>query len=137
MSLARDIAFALPELRAQAESLMVDGCVIGFETKSTVIDEQTGLYPDVIAEPVYTGPCELMDARAALQEVEAAGQLLIEQGSILKLPVDGSAGVLKDMVVRFTSAKFDGEHIGLKLRVTGPFHKSTAVSRRFLVQEIQ
>lgn len=115
---------------------MWDTCTIGYETKGETIDEVTGLYPDVIATPVYSGPCQLMDGRAARQ-IAAAGQLLIEQSSLIKLPIVGSAGVLKDMVVRITASQFDTEHVGLRLRVTGPFHKTYATSRRFVVEEIQ
>lgn len=121
--------------RREAEAAMWDTCTIGVEKKSTTIDEATGLYPDVIETPVYSGKCRLMDGRAARQ-IDAAGQLLVEQASILKLPVKGTAGVRTDMIVHITASQFDTEQVGLKLRITGPFHKTYATSRRFVVEEV-
>lgn len=127
-----DLAMA----RREAEAAMWDTCTVGYEKQSETLNEQTGLYDPIIAEPVYSGPCQLMDGRAA-RPVDAAGQLLIEQVSILKLPIVGTAAVRKDMVVRITAAAFDTEHVGLRLRITGPYHKTYATSRRFVVEEIQ
>lgn len=116
---------------------MDDECTIGVETTTGTLDEATGLYAPEIAQPVYAGVCALMDARASAREFEAAGQVLMEREQILKLPIEGSEGVLKDMIVHFTSARFDSEHAGLRLRVTGPFHRTHATSRRLIVEEVQ
>lgn len=115
---------------------MPDSCTIGVEALTGPLDEATGKYTPAIAEPVYSGKCQLMGGGTA-RPIDAGGQLLIEQVSVLKLPVRGSEGVREGMIVRITDAAFDSEHVGVRLRITGPFHKSYAATRRFKVEEVR
>lgn len=143
MSLGYDIAAALPGLRAQAESMMIDRCVVERETPGTVLNEETGQYePTRVrvyppAESLDTdGPCRYKAANTAVRDVEAAGQLLIEQTATLSLPVATSLEVAEGDYVTFTASAFDPQMVGLEVRISGEHHQTFATARRFPVEEV-
>lgn len=141
MDLGADIAAALPGLRAQAESMMQDRCVVERVTAGTVLDEVTGEYTPVTVRvyPVGVaadGPCQFKAANTAVRDVEAAGQLLVEQSATLKLPVAGSEVVREGDVVTITASRFDPQLVGVRVRVAGSHHQTFATARRFPVEEM-
>lgn len=134
MSLGADVQAALPQLRAQAESLMIDACTISGGTTS-VFNEETFEYETVTAE-TYSGPCRLRFAATAVQDVEAAGQLLVVQRATLSLPIATSGAVLEGHVATITACVNDPALVGRKFRIEGGHHQTFATARRFPVEEI-
>jgi hypothetical protein len=120
--------------RAIAESLMVDSCRIVSGSVST-LNEVTLLY-EVVESVSYEGRCRLKFDNATVQEIDAAGQLLIGQRATLFLPVSGSAAVSKSHMVTVTSCVLDASLVGSRFRVEGPHHQSFATARRFPIEEV-
>jgi hypothetical protein len=126
--------------RALAEELMTDTCTIGHERESdTEIDPDTGQYAMVIDEVVYSGPCQFKAGTTAATEINAAGQLLVEQDATVKLPVGehpaitsgSSAAVEKNMTVVVLASATDPAMVGTRARIQGPFASSYTTARRF------
>lgn len=119
--------------RRMAEELMTDECEIGTEK----------LGPDLVPgtnererrfTAVYIGPCEFKTAANDVSEIDAAGQSLAEQRTVLKLPVATSTAVKKGMVVKITASATDPGLVGVRARVQAPSSGSRTVSRRFKVE---
>lgn len=136
MTLGSDLAAALPLLRAAAESRMTDKCQITTAASSPVLNVETGEYETAPGTVVYVGPCELKMGGTAPRPVDAAGQALIEQHDILKLPMAKSTAVKVDQVAEILSSETDPMLVGLKVRILGPFAQTYATARRFPVELI-
>lgn len=101
MTLGERIAAALPELRAQAESTMVDSCVITASVAGAW-DDATGTYGDPTDTTVYEGKCRLRMPRTTGSRVEAGGATWAVDDGVLSLPVDGSEDVTSGHVAVVT-----------------------------------
>jgi len=143
VSLAEDVAAALPVFRAQAESLMTDFCRVGTDLESaTELDPATGQYVRVFVNVVYEGPCRFKSGNTAPGEVTAVGQFLVEQDAIVKFPVGDnpaivsgrSADVEQNMVVLLTGSATDPDLVGLRARVKRKATAAGATSRRVPVE---
>lgn len=95
--LGDDIAAALPELRAQAESMMTDSCVITGAGGEPVWDDGLGQYVTPAGSTVYSGKCRLRMPRASGTRTEAGNASWAVDDAILSLPVDGSEAVASGM----------------------------------------
>lgn len=133
VSLDADVQFTLPFLREQAEGRMTDICQIGYELPGGVLNEETGEYESAFTA-VYSGPCRWRTSATAVGEIDAAGQLLVEQDQTLSLPVRTSTEVRKDMVVRITGSLTDPGLPGTRARIKGPTVGSYMTARRFSVE---
>jgi len=133
VSLESDIQATLPFLRAQAESRMTDACEIGTVIPGDVLDEETGEYAPGF-EVAYSGRCRFKAGATAAGEIDASGQLLVEQDSVLSLPVGTSLGVRKDMEVRMTASLTDPALVGVKARIKAPSVGSYRTARRFAIE---
>lgn len=129
--LGDDIAAALPELRAHAESMMVDSCTISPSAPSSrTWDEATGAYTETPPLAVYSGPCRLRQPNQAEREAFAGEAEWTQWGVVLSLPVDSSTGVGVGMVVVVTACSWDASLVGASMRVVGPHGQSHATARR-------
>lgn len=141
MSLGSDILATLPFLQEQAQSMMTDVCEIGTVSAEPVFDENTGTYLPGFTL-VYEGPCRFKSGATQSAEIDAQGQLLVEQDSILNLPMGAddrivfgaSKDVLKNMVVRVTTSVTDEGLPGTEARIKGPAVGSYRTARRFAVE---
>ena len=92
MSLGADIAAALPELRAQAESLMVDACTIRRATGETTIDP-VSLADVPVYAVVWSGPCRVQRSGALAPSEQSPGGYEFGLNSVLwQLPI-ASTGI--------------------------------------------
>lgn len=136
MSLGSDVAAALPELRVQAESLMVSTCTITRGGGAGVWNEATGAY-DATATTIYSGPCRLIfRSNSVVRETDAQGQFLLEQEPQLSLPVVGSETVTVGDAVTITANPYDAAMVGLTLRIAGIHTQTQATARRFPVEVV-
>jgi hypothetical protein len=119
--------------RAFEERQMTDRCQVGTESSDRILNEETGEYETVFT-PVYDGICRFKAGDTQAGEIDAAGQLLVEQDAILKLPVTTSTAVRKNMVVKVTASLSDPGLVGVRARVKGPFASSYTTARRFPVE---
>lgn len=112
---------------------MTDACEVGTLSPGDVLNEETGEYEPVFTA-VYTGACRFKASDTQVGEVDAGGQLLVEQDAVLKLPVLTSTAVRKDMQVRITASLTDPGLVGVTARIKGPFVSSYTTARRFPVE---
>lgn len=131
---------ALQRGRRAHEKLMVDTCVVNRITKSTVLNEDTGKYDDVVTKVYPTGaaaagPCILDRSNAMAREVEAGGQILLDRSDTLTLPVESSVGVDEDDIATIITSANDPALVGSKFRIEAPDSETYATGRRFRVEE--
>ena len=94
MTLADAIAATLPELRAHAESMMVDTCTVTrASTGAPVVDNNNGTVTPAAPATIYAGPCRVQLPDAVEKAAEAGGDALSVQAAIISLPVAGSEAV--------------------------------------------
>jgi hypothetical protein len=116
VSLAADVLRILPELRAQAEALMVDTCRITAPGE-TVTDNETG---EVTNERtvVYEGKCEVKTKGLAAGTAEAAEAAFTVVSSLVKIPAN--AAEIKDgYEVEITGSLLNSFTVGKVYRVEG------------------
>jgi hypothetical protein len=133
VSLEQDVQAHLPFFREQAESRMSETCDIGYERPGDFLNEETGEYESAF-EAVYSGPCRFKSGNTAAGQIDAAGQLLVEQDQILSLPIATSTGVKRDMVVKITGSLTDPALPGTRARIKSPEVGSYLTARRFAVE---
>lgn len=134
MSLGADMAHALTELRAQAESAMTATCVV--TRPGAVTFNPVTLQNDASAVTVYTGPCGVREAGQQAQAGNAGDQSFTEGSHVLSLPVAGSEGIRKGDAVEVTAAD-DAGLVGRKFTVNRSSAQSHAAKRRLPVTETQ
>ena len=128
--LGDDIARALPELRAHAESMMRDTCTVERHTGNGVWNPLTGLYTDDAPTVIYSGPCRVRNMLPNPQQADAGEAAWSSDLVYVHLPVAGSEGVSDGDVVRITSAANDAALVDLELAVTGLHVETNATDRR-------
>lgn len=133
--LGADIRAALPDLRAAAESKMVDSCTIVEVTTSGDPDPDTSL-PAETRTTIYAGKCEYRAADTQARSVDSGGRQLVQQGATLKIPVDapGSAAVRVGHVATIFLATNDLTADPVVVTVSGTHQQTYATARRLPVE---
>ncbi|PPF56087.1 hypothetical protein C5B94_03975 [Clavibacter michiganensis] len=127
-------ASQLARARRAVEAQMTDTCRIVGTTRSAQPDPDTGKH--TVTELVaYEGPCQFVAANTAVRVVEAAGQQVVLQGAVLKVPVKGSERVRDGHTATITYASHDDQMATVKVRIEGTHHQTSATARRFPVKE--
>ena len=131
-----EIAAALPQLRAEAESLMRDTCMITrIDPDGTpVFNSDTGLYVDPLPLTVYTGKCRVKGNARFDHVVQAGGQPVTLYRFAVSVPV-GSITFKVDDIVHVTASALDPAMVGLNLRVRQPEFGSQITARRLGCEE--
>ena len=85
-----DIAAALPELQAQAESMMQDTCDITMPGAGRgPLNPETGQREAPAPVTLYSGPCRVRQPNLAAGEIDAAGQALAVSDRVVSIPLAG------------------------------------------------
>lgn len=129
MTLYDDVAAALPEFRAQAESLMVDTVTIS--RASGALDPET--FEPVLTE-VYAGKAKVQTYEPFERTADVGGGTATVQRYSVHIPV-GAYQPLPDDVVNVTAAVHDPNLAGRQYVVRGPLHKGLATAYRLLVDD--
>lgn len=132
MLIGDDIAAALPELRAQAVSLMVDSCSI-VRPGLPATDPVTGASVPT-STPVYTGACKVGGDRPYEQLPEGQGVTVTVQRFILHIPADGPRVQSGDVAT--ITASQQPHLVGVVFRIAGPDERSWQTSQRVFVDRI-
>ena len=130
MSLGTDVAGALPFLRAQAESLMLDTCTVA---PVTGVDESTGA--PTLGSAVYSGRCKVQTSQAQEANPEAGGATYTVQRYAVHVPVGAFVPVVGH-VVTITAAALDAGLVGRQYRVVALLHKTLATAQRLAVEAV-
>lgn len=136
--LGDDIAQALPGLRAQSESLMVDTCIITKDGEGeSALDPDTDERIDPPRVAVYEGKCRIQVASiiAGSSTSEAGERAWVVQDATLQLPVPDTEVVAIGHIAEITTCVNDDALVGHKLTVTALHTKTHATSRRLRVTE--
>lgn len=114
MSLIDDLLAELPNLRAEAESLMTDAGVT-HRPGEGVTDPETGVFAPGLTE-VYAGKCKLQGAKAMANEPEAGGHRFMIENLQLHFPI--GSDLRANDVHTLTDSVLDPTNVGLKFRLT-------------------
>ena len=133
--LGHDIAAALPELRAHAESLMVDACTITRAGSGvSTIDEATGTVVPPAGTTVYDGPCRVQRPGTSTAPRADTGGYEIGVGTLFaQLPIDAT-GVRRGDTFTVTGAT-DPDLLGVDARVEANLAKTHATKRTLICEE--
>jgi hypothetical protein len=132
VSLAADVASALPELRAAAESLHLDTFTV-YRPAGFGPDPDEPLREIPVFATVHTGVRgKFQTGQAQARETETPGVKVAETSLQWHTSVSVT-GVLTDDVVECT-ASADPSLVNVRARIVGPFVKSIATARRFQVE---
>lgn len=132
MSLADDVVAALPFLREQAESLMLDQCTIS-RPGAPVTDPDTGVVTNT-STSVYSGKCKVQSKDSSTSSPEAGGHSFTVVSRQVHVPA-GSADVRDDDVITITAATLP-QLVGKVYRVDGFTPDSFDTAFRLPVKEI-
>jgi hypothetical protein len=136
VTLGSDLAGALPALRAAAESRMVDTCRVRSSDAGDQWNEATKVYERVDPTYSYAGPCLIKFGATMPRQVDAVGQVLIEQQIEAHFPLGASVLIAPGHVVEVLTAASDPALVGREFRVVGQFHQTFATARRLPVEEV-
>lgn len=144
--LGDDIAQALPYLRAQAESLMIDTCIITRPGAGKgEFNEATGKYDAPARVTIYGpgiephhGKCQLVvqSATNSASPSNSGDRTAIVQGDVLKLPVIGTGDVSNGDVAKMVTSPTDPSLVDREFTVTGRHAMTNATARRLPVKEV-
>ena len=132
MTLADDVVGILPELRAAAESLMLDACTVT-RPGEPVTDPDTGVVTNV-SVLVYAGRCKVQSKDSATSSPEAGGHSFTVVSRQIHIPA-GSADVHDGDVITITAATLP-QLVGKVYRVDGFTPDSYDTAFRLPVKEI-
>jgi len=135
--LGHDIAAALPELRAQAESLMVDACRVERPTGETTLDPDT-LAEVPVYEVVYEGKCRIQRS-AALRSPEASpGGYEFGVGTVMVQAPLSALGIKRGhrLTVTEVGAETDADLLGLVATVGANLTKTHPTKRTLICEEV-
>lgn len=130
--IAHELADVLPELQAEAESLMTSTArITRFDPDADPEwDEETGEYTDVLST-VYLGKCKVQTFQAFENEPEAGGAARVIQRYYLHVPV--SAGVFLPGDRAEITASANPILVGNVYVVAAPHEKDWQTAQRLLV----
>lgn len=131
MTLGDDLLDVLPELRAEAESMMRDACMITREDPDGEPDDVTGERPRV---QVYVGKCRVQALDPQEQTPEAGGHDYTVQRYRVDTPVGGFKPAKGD-VATITASESDPHLAGRSYRVVALLHKTQATAYRLAVMD--
>lgn len=134
-----EVDWALPSLRAEAESLMVDTCrITRAGSGDPVFDPETGQYTPPARVTVYEGKCRLQvqSVIAGSSKTGAGERATVVQDAELQLPVEATVSVVVNDVAEMLTAALDPAHVGRMLTVKALHSKTHATSRRLRVMEV-
>jgi len=132
MSLVDDVLATLPGMRAAAESLMLDTCVV-HRPGEPITDSDGNVTPSLTL--LYTGPCKIQQTLAQSSNPVAGGHQYTVQDTRWDTPV-GVGPFAVDDVVTITDAVLDPQLTGKVYRVSEEFHKTGATAQRTRVEEV-
>ena len=135
MMLGDDVTAALPELRAHAESLMVDACTIT-RGGEPVWDDASGTYTPGTGTTVYDGPCRVRMPSPDGSETASGEATWSLRGAFVSVPIDTSAGVRVGDVVTVTSSVHDPALVGQPFTVTGLHSQTFSTARRLKCEAV-
>lgn len=133
MSLADDVAAALPELQAQAESMMTARCRIRRPTGEAT-DPDSGEVTNTYRDPdVYLGKCKLQDSGAQARDVESGASTVTITPLEVHIPVSAESVAVGDLIETLE----DEDTVLRTFRAEQPHRKTWQTAQRLPVTELE
>ena len=127
-----DIAAALPDLRAQAESLMTETVEVGVYTDGV----DGNLNPTLtLADEHYTGIGQIKYPSLAVSDRTPASQQAASVSAVLKVPVGSGADIRPGDRVVVTASTSDGSLVGHSYRVAAWPAAGSVSAHRYPLEE--
>lgn len=133
MNIGYDIALALPELRAQAESRMTETVVVGLYTDTT--DPVTLNPVRTLTTERYSGPGRIRYVSSVVGEPTGPGGPISEQAPVLSVPA-GSAEIHDGDEVEVSASSADSLIVGRRYQVTGVAAAGQVTANRYRLKEL-
>ena len=131
--LAHDIVAALPEMRAQAESLMLDtGKALRPTGGYEYVDGE-----DVLAtDDLFTSRCKIQTRTIQARESEVGGRTAVTVRTELHLPADTPPMVAGDLWEFTAVDPLSLATVGQRVRVLAPVAGTLKTARRYEVEQV-
>ena len=131
--LGHEIGAALPRLREQAESLMVDECKIEY-VSGTTWDEDSGTStPTYVTR--YSGKCRAQTTLTSESQQGAGERKWTIQSLTVSVPMSVTGVAVGDRVT-ITDTALDLDLVGRVFTVVALAHKTHMTARRLRVEEV-
>jgi hypothetical protein len=131
--LGDDITAALPELRRQAESMMVDACKVEY-VSGTTWDEGSGTSAPAYSTR-YEGKCRTQTTLTAEANPDAGEREWVVQSLTVAVPMSATGFQIGDRVT-ITKTLLDLDLLGRVFTVAALAHKTHMTARRLRVEEV-
>lgn len=125
-----DLAAALPELRAQAESRMRDTCIVTGPGGEPAWDEGSGTYTTPDGATVYEGKCRVRQASPTGAQASPGDAAWSVDHAVVSLPVDGTDSIGPGHVIVITTAADEPSRAGWKFTVEAGHYQTDSTARR-------
>lgn len=135
--LADDIDLALPELRAQAESLMQDTCEIRAPGDGLPVwdeEKQASIPPESVL--LYQGKCRIRLPQMNSDRPLLAVDQVVTVTHVVSIPV-AAVAVPSGATIRITDSRHDPANVGRTFMVRSTLHQSQATAQRLACEEVQ
>lgn len=138
MSLGSDVVAALPQLRAQAESMFRDTFSVLRKTGNKITDPVTLEEVDEYSVFIPSVKGKLKNGLGRGADAEIPGVVAVVSSMEWHTSVSTVGIRLDDEIqcVAVDATVGDPELVGVRVRVTGPIARSLATARRFPVEEV-
>ena len=130
-----DIEAVIPGLRAEAEAMMIDSCLIERQVGQVVDPDTLEAAPQW--ETVYSGRCRVQIPNASELFKLSGGAGWTLEPVVLQLPVVGSEDVTVGDRATITSAVLDRGLADDVLAIIALFSKTHSLSRRVACKEVE
>jgi hypothetical protein len=135
--LADNIAWALPDLRAEAEGAMTSTCTIRARSAGQVTDPDTGEVTDIPGAIVYTGRCRVRPASGPggnSTERDAGAAELLTYDYLVSVPFSVSTVVERQRVTIDSSP--DPALVGIEVEILHVDRGEHITARRLVCREV-
>lgn len=136
--IADDIAEALPELRAQAVSLMRDTVLVERADGAPIVDDKGNITPSW--RTIYTGPCRVVPT-VFKDTTQGAGETVFDLSDArIALPITAEAGAIRNgdraTITAVDQLLGDPANVGRVFTLQRDPDRTHPVERRFSAQEV-
>ena len=131
--IADDITRVLPDLRAQAEALMLDAGTASRPTGGMVYDPETQTEVEA-ADTLFSSACKIQTRTLVSRDEEVGGRTATVVRLELHLPVDTAPLTTGDLFTVTTPHANSTVPTGRTYRVLAPHEKSLPTARRYDVE---
>ena len=130
--LGDDLAAALPELRAQAESMMLDTVTITRPGEAVTAEDGT---VTTLAQTVYQGRARWKPPTTTATQSEVGASIMVTTPGEVHIPAGTPYSPQPGDIIECTASRFDASLVGRRTTVRSRFGGSLVTAYRIPVEE--